>query len=157
MAIEQTLVPAFINFLYDGNELTIVDANISLFFTNSCKFEESMTEKGPKGYMLSKGTFVDQQGDIFVEISKSGDQEADKTIDTLRKIAKEIPKSENPKDYAKSIVINFSDPGEQKFFSVSFSGYLKNFNLAPQRSGNAFTTYIAEFEVFDPLTIQLTN
>lgn len=155
-SIEQTLVPAYTNFLYDGTELTIVDANISLSFTNGSSFEESMTDKGPKGYMLRKGTFVDQQGDIFVKITKAGDTEADKTIDKLMKISKEITKSENPKDYAKDIVINFSDPGEQKFFSVSFRGYLKNFNIAPDNSGNNFTTYFAEFEVFDPLTIKLS-
>lgn len=101
MAIEQTLVPAYINFLYDGSELKIVDANISLLFTNGSSFEESMTEKGPKGYMLRKGTFVDQQGDIFVEITKSGDTAADDTVKSLSKISKDIPKSENPKDYAK--------------------------------------------------------
>ena len=156
MAIEQTLVPAFVNFLYDGTALTLVDANISLCFTNGCSFEESMTEKGPKGYMLRKGTFVDQKGDIFVKISKSGDAEADKTITNLTNIAKNITKSEDPSDYAKSIVVNFSDPGDEKFFDVSFSGYLKNFNIAPNNSGNDFTAYIAEFKVFDPLTIKLS-
>lgn len=156
MATEQTLVPAYTNFLYDGTELTIVDTIVSLSFSNNSSFEESMTEKGTKGYMLRKGTFVEQQGEISVRITKAGDTEADKTIETLQKIAKEIPKSENPKDYVKNIVINFSDPGGNKFFSVSFSGFLSNFNIVPA-NGNSFTDYIAVFVIFDPLTIKLSN
>lgn len=157
MAIEQTLVPAFVNFLYDGTELLIVDVSVSLSFSNGSSFEESMTDKGTKGYMLRKGISVEQNGEIFVKITKAGDKEADKTIKNLEKIQKNVSKSENPKDYAKNIVINFSDSGMQKFFSVAFSGYLKSFTMEPANSGNGFTNYYAQFAIFDPLTIKLSN
>ena len=157
MAIEQTLVPAFVNFLYDGTELLIVDAKVSLNFSNGSDYEESMTDKGTKGYMLRKGISVEQNGEISVTITKAGDKEADKTIKNLGKIQKNVGKSENPKDYAKNIVINFSDSGMQKFFSVSFSGYLKSFIIEPASSGNGFTNYDARFTIFDPLTIKLSN
>lgn len=156
MATNETLVPSFVNFMYDGTEFLIVGANISLRFSNSSRFEESITNKGTKGYMLRKGVTVEQDGDISVKITKAGDNNADGTIKNMQKIAKNISKSENPKDYAKDIVINFSDSGEQKFFSVSFKGYLKTFNVV-DTSNNNFTNYIAEFEIFDPLTIKLSN
>ena len=156
MAIEQTLVPAYVNFMYGGTEFLIVDANISLRFSNSSRFEESITNKGTKGYMLRKGVTVEQNGDISIRVTKTGDNNADGTIKNMQNISKNISKSENPKDYVENIVINFSDPGEQKFFSVSFSGYLKTFNVIDTNNNN-FTDYIAEFEIFDPLTIKLSK
>lgn len=156
MATNETLVPSFVNFVYDGTEFLIVGINISLRFSNSSKFEESITNKGTKGYMLRKGVCSEQKGDISVKITKAGDNNADGTIKNMQKIAKNISKSENPKDYAKPIVINFSDSSTKKFLGVSFSGYLKTFNIVDTDNNN-FTNYIAEFEIFDPTSISIKN
>ena len=157
MAIDQTLVPSFITITYDGTELNIVDAKLSLNYDNGTKYEESMTANGKKGYLLRKGTSVNQEGDVFVTITKTGDGKQDATISFLERKLQDISKTEKPDDYAKAIVINVQHPGGDKFLSISFSGYLKELQMKPSVKGNFFTDYIAEFEIFDPLTISLTN
>jgi hypothetical protein len=155
MAIEQTLVPSYVNILYDGTELIIVDVNVSVFLSNGSIFEEIMTGDGSKGYMLRKGISVEQRGKISIKIIKAGDKGADKSITTLEEIAKAICKSEDPKDYAKSIVISFSDSGEVKFLTISFSGFLESFDVAPP-GNNDFTHYIAVFVIYDPLSLDIS-
>jgi hypothetical protein len=157
MVIDQTLVPSFITITYDGTELNIVDAKLSLNYDNATKYEESMTATGKKGYLLRKGTSVNQEGDVFVTITKTGDGKQDATISFLETKLQDIAKTENPDDYSKAIVINVQDPGGEQFLSISFSGYVKELKLQPSVKGNFFTDYIAEFEIFDPLTISLTN
>jgi hypothetical protein len=157
MAIDQTLVTAFVSITYDGTELNIVDAKLSLHYDNNTKYEESMTSTGKKGYLLRKGISVTQEGDIFVTITKTGDGKQDDTIKFLETKLQEISKSEKPDDYSKALVITSKDPGEQQFLSVSFNGYLKELRVTPSKEGNAFTDYIAEFEIFDPLSIKISN
>lgn len=154
MATVQVLIPAFINFTYDGTELTIVDAQLSLKYENNSSYEEAMISSGMKGYMLRKGVTVDQSGAISIRVTKSADGKSDDTISKLESIAEEIQKSEKPDDYAKTITICIKNPGEDQFLSVSFTGYLNDFTMTPQQN-NLFTDYIAEFKVFDPLTIKL--
>jgi len=157
MAINQTLVPAFISITYDGTELNIVDAKLSMHYDNGTKYEESMTASGKKGYLLRKGVSVEQEGDIFITITKTGDGKQDDTIKFLEKKLQEIEKFEKPDDYSKAVVVVCKDPGEQQFLNFSFNGYLKELSLTPSKEGNAFTDYLAEFEIFDPLTIKISN
>ena len=157
MAIEQALVPAYISVTYDRTELNIVDAKLSLQYKNNTQYEENMTPAGKKGYLLRKGVSVEQEGDIYVVISKTSDGKNDQTITYLEKKMSDISKSENPKDYSKAIVITCKDPGEVQFLSVSFNGYLKELKMVPSKNGNGFTDYIAEFTVYDPLSIKIAN
>ena len=131
MAIEQTLVPAYVNFMYGGTEFLIVDANISLRFSNSSRFEESITNKGTKGYMLRKGVTVEQNGDISIRVTKTGDNNADGTIKNMQNISKNISKSENPKDYVENIVINLKKyPKAFEIFSVMNFSYSSKLSIA---------------------------
>ena len=157
MAIEQTLVPAYISVTYDKTELNIVDAKLSLQYKNNTQYEENMTPAGKKGYLLRKGVSVEQEGDIYVVITKTSDGKNDKTIEYLEKKMTDISKSENPKDYSKAVVITCKDPGEVQFLSVSFSGYIKELKMVPSKNGNGFTDYVAEFTVYDPLSIKIAN
>lgn len=157
MAIDQTLVPAFISIIYDGTELNIVDAKLSMHYDNGTKYEESMTASGKKGYLLRKGVSVEQEGDITITTTKTGDGKQDDTIKFLETKFQEIKKSEKPEDYTRAIVVACKDPGEQQFLNFSFDGYLKELSWAPSKEGNAFTDYLAELEIFDPLTIKISN
>ena len=116
-----------------------------------------MTPAGKKGYLLRKGVSVEQEGDIYVVITKTSDGKNDKTTTYLEKKMTEISKSENPKDYSKAVVITCKDPGEVQFLSVSFNGYLKELKMIPSKNGNGFTDYVAEFTVYDPLSIKIAN
>lgn len=155
--VDQTLVPAFISITYDGTELNIVDAKLSMHYDNGTKYEESMTASGKKGYLLRKGISVEQEGDIFITITKTGDGKQDDTINFLEKKLQKDEKTEKPDEYAKPIVVACKDPGEQPFLNFSFSGYLTELSLTPSKEGNAFTDYLGEFEIFDPLTIKISN
>jgi hypothetical protein len=157
MAIEQALVPAYISVTYDKTELNIVDAKLSLQYKNNTQYEENMTPAGKKGYLLRKGVSVEQEGDIYVIITKTSDGKNDQTITFLEKKMTDISKSENPKDYSNAIVITCKDPGEEQFLSVSFNGYLKELKMVPSKNGNGFTDYVAEFTVYDPLSIKIEN
>ena len=154
---EQTLVPAFISVTYDGTELNIVDAKFSLQYNNSTKYEENMTPAGKKGYLLRKGVSVEQEGDIYVVITKSSDGKNDQSITNLQDKLKQIATSEKPEDYSKPVVLTCKDPGEEQFLSVSFNGYIKELKIYPSKDGNGFTDYVAEFEIFDPLSIKIEN
>ena len=157
MAIEQTLVPAYISVTYDKTELNIVDAKLSLQYKNNTQYEENMTPAGKKGYLLRKGVSVEQEGDIYVVITKTSDGKNDQTITFLENKMTDISKSEKPDDYSKAIVITCKDPGEEQFLSVSFNGYLKELKMIPSKNGNGFTDYVAEFTVYDPLSIKIAN
>jgi len=157
MAAEQTLVPAFISVTYDGTELNIVDAKFSLQYNNSTNYEENMTSAGKKGYLLRKGVSIEQEGDIYVVLTKSSDGKNDESIKFLENRIKEIAKSEKPDDYSKPVVLTCKDPGEEQFLSVSFNGYIKELKMYPSKNGNGFTDYVAEFEIFDPLSIKIEN
>jgi len=157
MAAEQTLVPAFISVTYDGTELNIVDAKFSLQYNNSTNYEENMTSSGKKGYLLRKGVSIEQEGDIYVVLTKSSDGKNDESIKFLENRIKEIAKSEKPNDYSKPVVLTCKDPGEEQFLSVSFNGYIKELKMYPSKNGNGFTDYVAEFEIFDPLSIKIEN
>jgi hypothetical protein len=157
MAAEQTLVPAFISVTYDGTELNIVDAKFSLQYNNSTNYEENMTSAGKKGYLLRKGVSIEQEGDIYVVLTKSSDGKNDESIKFLENKLKDIAKSEKPEDYSKPVVLTCKDPGEEQFLSVSFNGYLKELKMYPSKNGNGFTDYVAEFEIFDPLSIKIEN
>ena len=128
-----------------------------MHYDNGTKYEESMTASGKKGYLLRKGISVEQEGDIFITITKTGDGKQDDTIKFLEKKLQEIEKSEKPDDYSKAVVVACKDPGEQQFLNFSFNGYLKELSLTPSKEGNAFTDYLGEFEIFDPLTIKINN
>jgi hypothetical protein len=95
MAIDQTLVPAFISITYDGTELNIVDAKLSMHYDNGTKYEESMTASGKKGYLLRKGISVEQEGDIFITITKTGDGKQDDTIKFLEKNYRKLKNLKN--------------------------------------------------------------
>jgi len=157
MPAEQTLVPAFISVTYDGTELNIVDAKFSLQYNNSTNYEENMTSAGKKGYLLRKGVSIEQEGDIYVVLTKSSDGKNDESIKFLENKLKDIAKSEKPEDYSKPVVLTCKDPGEEQFLSVSFNGYLKELKMYPSKNGNGFTDYVAEFEIFDPLSIKIEN
>jgi hypothetical protein len=157
MAIDQTLVPAYISVTYDGTELNIVDAKLSLKYNNQSKYEEAMTSTGKKGYMLRKGVSVLQEGEIYVVLTKTADGKQDDNISSLQKIAQEIAKSEKPDDYSKNIAIIVKNPAEEQFLSVTFNGYLKEINTQPSDKGNFFTDYVAVFQIFDPLSIKISN
>jgi hypothetical protein len=92
MAAEQTLVPAFITVTYDGTELNIVDAKFSLQYNNCTNYEENMTPAGKKGYLLRKGVSIEQEGDIYVVLTKSSDGKNDESIKFLENKIKEIAK-----------------------------------------------------------------
>jgi hypothetical protein len=157
MPAEQTLVPAFISVTYDGTELNIVDAKFSLQYNNSTNYEENMTSSGKKGYLLRKGVSIEQEGDIYVVLTKSSDGKNDESIKFLENRIKEIAKSEKPDDYSKPVVLTCKDPGEEQFLSVSFNGYIKELKMYPSKNCNGFTDYVAEFEIFDPLSIKIEN
>ena len=157
MAAEQTLVPAFITVTYDGTELNIVDAKFSLQYNNCTNYEENMTPAGKKGYLLRKGVSIEQEGDIYVVLTKSSERKNDESIKFLENRIKEIAKSEKPNDYSKPVVLTCKDPGEEQFLSVSFNGYIKELKMYPSKNGNGFTDYVAEFEIFDPLSIKIEN
>ena len=70
---------------------------------------------------------------------------------------KAINAAKKPADYCESIVITCKDPGEQQFLSLSFSGYIKEIKTLPTKKGNEFISYMAEFEIFDPLTFKIEN
>jgi hypothetical protein len=157
MAINQTLVPAYINVTYDGTELNIVDAKFSLKYNNQSKYEEAMTSIGKKGYMLRKGVSVLQEGEIYVVLTKTADGKQDDNISFLQKVAQDVSKSEKPDNYSKNIVIIAKNSAEEQFLSVTFNGYLKEIKTQPSDKGNFFTDYIAEFQIFDPLSIKISN
>ena len=155
--MEQTLIPSFINVVYDGKELNIVDAQLSLDYDNGTHYEESMTSTGKKGYMLRKGTSVTPQGDISVTILKTADKKQDETITFLQQKLVTDDKVEDPTQYVKDIVITVQDAEGRQFLTFSFGGYIKDLRLEQPKRGNMFTTYIAEFQIFDPLSIKLSN
>lgn len=157
MPIEQTLVPVHSLMVYDNKEIPHMDAKLSMYYDNGTTYEECMTSSGKKGYLLRKGSYTKQEGDIFIVIPKTGDKKNDETIQFLQSKLQEIAKSEDPNEYSKSVVYTCQDPGENQFLSLSFSGYIKELRVAPPKEGNAFTDYIAEFEIFDVLTVNLTN
>ena len=157
MAMEQTLVPAFVSVTYGGTELNIIDAKFSLKYDNGTKFEKCMAPSHSNGYLLSKGISIRQEGDMFVTITKTNDGKQDDNIKFLQDKKKAINSAKKPAEYAESIVITCKDPGEQQFLNVSFSGYIKEIKTLPTKKGNEFISFMAEFEIFDPLTIKIEN
>ena len=120
METQQTLVPAFISVTYDGTELNIVDAKFSLQYKNNSNYEENMTPAGKKGYLLRKGVSVEQEGDIYVVLTKSSDGKNDESIKFLEDKIKEISKSEKPDQYSKPVVLTCKDPGEEQFLTTHY-------------------------------------
>lgn len=157
MPIEQTLVAVHSLMIYDEKEIPHMDAKLSMYYDNGTRYEEFMTANGKKGQLLRKGSYTKQEGDIFIVIPKTGDKKNDETIQFLQNKLQEVAKSEDPNDYVKSVVYTCKDPGENQFLNLSFSGYIKELRVAPPKEGNSFTDYIAEFEIFDVLTVNLTN
>ena len=158
MPIEQTLEPAFISVVYDGEELNIVDMKFELEYDNKTSYETGMICKdGKKGYLLRKGVSVMHEGEISVIVTDTADGKQSSTIDFLKKKMQEAAKTEKPDDYVKSIVCVCKDPGEEQFLSVSFRGYIKQLEFIPTKEGNAFVNYKAVFEVFDPLTMKIES
>jgi uncharacterized protein YhdP len=152
----QTLVPAAVSFNLDSKELNITDVEVSLKFHNGSGYEECMVSSGDKGYMLRKGITVEQKGDIKVTIAKTPDKKQDDTIKNLTDSLQNIRKSTDPASYAKDIAAVVQNPGSEQFLSVTFSGYLKEMSIQSPNL-TEFTKYVAEFQVFDPQTIKLTN
>ena len=155
--MDQTLKATYINFSFGNKEINIVDAKLSLNYDNGTYYEECMTAAGKKGYMIVKGTSVTQEGDIFTTITKTGDKKQDESISYLQNEIIEADKSENPSDYVKDVVIILQDSEMRQFLTFSFSGYIKELQMQNPKKGNQFTDYIAEYEIFDPLTISLKN
>jgi hypothetical protein len=152
----QTLVPAVAIFNLDSKELNIIDAKVSLKFDNGSGYEECMVSSGDKGYMLRKGITVEQDGDIKVTIVKTPDKKQDDTIKNLTDSLQNIRKNTDPANYAKDIALVVQNPSSDQFLSVTFSGYLKEMTIqSPDLT--EFTEYVADFEVFDPQTIKITN
>ncbi len=152
----QTLVPAFVIFNLDSKELNIIDAKVALKFNNGSGYEECMVSSGDKGYMLRKGITVEQDGDITVTILKTPDKKQDDTIQNLTESLQNIRKNTDPANYAKNVAVTVQNPSADQFLSVTFSGYLKEM-LIQSPDLTEFTQYVAEFEVFDPETIKITN
>ncbi len=157
MAINQALVPSFVSVSYDSFELVFVDAKFSFNYDNNSGYLESMTTSGKRNYLLRKGVSITQYGDIYMVLSKTPDKKQDDSIKFLRDKLKEISKLENPNDYCKPIVITAKDPGEEQFFSVSFSGYVAEFKNIPSKDGIDFINYLASFVIFDDLSVKIAN
>lgn len=152
----QTLVPAFVIFNLDSKELNIKDAQVALKFNNGSGYEECMVSSGVKGYMLRKGVTVEQDGDIKVTIVKTPDKKQDDTISNLTTSLQNTSKNPDPANYAKDIAVVVQNPSSDQFLSVTFSGYLKEMIIQSPHL-TEFTEYVADFEVFDPQTIKITN
>lgn len=152
----QSLVPAFVIFNLDSKELNITNAELSLKFTNGAHYDEGIASSGSKGYMLCKGTTVLQEGDIKVTIPKTPDKKQDDTIQNLTDSLQNTQKNTDPANYAKNVAITAQNSGADQFLSVTFSGYVKEMKIqSPDLT--EFTEYVAEFVVFDPQTITITN
>ena len=156
--MDQVLIPAYINFSFGNKAINIVDAQLSLTFDNGSYYTECMPAVGgKKNYMLVKGNTVKQEGDIFTTITKTGDRQQDDSISYLQEENAAADKTEDPGKYVKDTVITIQDSEMRQFLTYSFSGYIKNLKMENPKKGNQFTNYKAEFEVYDPLTISLTN
>lgn len=156
--MDQVLTPTYINFSFGNKAINIVDAQLSLNYDNGSYYTECMAAVGgKKNYMLVKGSTVTQEGDIFTTITKTGDKQQDESISYLQQEIVEADKSEDPEKYVKDTVITIQDSEMRQFLTFSFRGFIKELKMENPKKGNQFTNYKAEFEVFDPLTISLTN
>jgi len=154
---EQTLVPAYISVTYCGTEINITDVKFSMKYNNNTRYEENMTPAGTKGYLLRKGISVEQEGQIYVIITKTPDNNNDASIKFIENKLKEVAKSEKPKEYIGPVVLMCKDPGEEKFLTFSFNGYVKEMKVCPSNICNGFIEYLVEFEIFDPLSVKFEN
>eukprot|EP01132_Coremiostelium_polycephalum_P000720 gene720-893_t len=153
----QTLVPASISFNLGSEGLKLADAQLSVKFTNGSGFDECMSNKGTKSYVLRRGANTLQDGDITITIMKTPDPEAEKDIKALENNLKEIRKAASPDKYKKNITIVLHGPAgkDDDFLSLTFSGYVSELNTQAPELTN-FMEYVAKIEVFDPDTIKLT-
>ena len=152
----QTLIPSSIKFSLDGTTLSILDAQLSLKFENGCSYDECMTKTGVKGYVLKKGTTVLQAGEIVVEIIKTPDGKQDATIKKLQDDLKLLSTKVNPSDYSKTVAVIIENPGAEKFFDLTYSGYVSEM-YAQSPEGTNFPQYKAKIQVFDPTSIKISN
>jgi len=155
MPIEQSLEAASISLVYDTTEVPMVDASFSLNYDNNSTYIETMTTTGKRIHLLNKGISVKQYGNIYTILAKTADKKQDETIKFLKDKLKEISKLENPSDYCKPIVITAKESGGEQFLSTSFSGYIAELKIIPSDDGIGFIKYMANFVIFDDLSIKI--
>ena len=129
----QTLIPSSIKFTLEGTILSILDAQLSLKFENGCGYDECMTRTGTKGYVLKQ----------------------DLTITKLQADLKLLSAKTSPLEYAKTVAVIIENPGGEKFFDLTFSGYVSEM-YAQAPDGTNFPQYKAKVQVFDPTTIKIS-
>jgi hypothetical protein len=152
----QSLIPAFVKFNFDKDELQILDTQLSLKFENGSGYHECMLNSGVKGYTLKKGTTVLQSGDVTVTIVKTPDGKQAETIKSLQESLKNAHKNINPKDYTKNVSVTVQNSGQETFLSLSFEGYVSElYSQSPELTN--FPQYVAKVEIFDPTTIKLSS
>jgi hypothetical protein len=153
---QHALIPSTIKFSFDSTLIHILDAQLSLSFQNGSKYQECMSKNGIKSYVLAKGNYVTQNGDIAVEIVKTPDGNQDASIRKIEENLEHIQKNDSPKAYTKSVTAVIENSGGEKFLDVSFHGYASEFVAQAPDSTN-YLTYKATFVVFDPQSIRISN
>ncbi|OJW73576.1 MAG: hypothetical protein BGO68_03010 [Candidatus Amoebophilus sp. 36-38] len=153
---QPALIPSSIELTVGGKEIKILDAQLSLSFTNNSTYNECMNKKGVKDYVLAKGTCVVQSGTTTVTIIKTPDGKGNVTIKELQESLKMAQKSNKPEHYVKDILFVLKNPSNEKFLGIGFSGYASEFTTQAPDSTN-YLTYLATIVPFDPLSIDLTK
>lgn len=155
--MDQSLEAGSISVNYDTFELKIIDANFSLNYDNNCSYTEAMTTTGKRSYLLRKGISVKQYGNIYTILSKTSDKKHDESITFLKNELKTISKLEDPSKYCKAIVVTAKESGDEQFFSMSFNGFIAELKMIPSDDGIGFINYMANFVIFDDLSIKIGN
>lgn len=151
-----TITPAHISFSIDGKEVSITDAALHIELSNGSVYRECVLDNGKKGYLLSKGAEISRAGDIKIETMRTGDKKGDAAIKALEDAHKATHKSDDPASYTKPIAFSVATFGGKTFANVTFEGFVKEYQeLDPV--GTEPPKQEAEVELYDPMTLQISN